>query len=130
MDLLASYHLFALSWVVMGAVWSVVVCGPAGALQDFQGAIVAITHNPSFAASLNATHVLRVEGGKATLSTNMGLSAKGEPVCLAQAGTSFAYPQHTLRPQTLVCRLQALDIHNTLPCAFLQMSFSRSLRAL
>jgi len=47
-----------------------------GALQEFEGAIVAITHNPAFAASLNATHVLRVAGGKAVLSTNMGLTDK------------------------------------------------------
>ncbi|KAL6751554.1 P-loop containing nucleoside triphosphate hydrolase protein [Haematococcus lacustris] len=45
-----------------------------GALQDFAGAIVAITHNPAFAASLNATHILRVADGRAVLSTNMGLT--------------------------------------------------------
>ncbi|KAG1680802.1 hypothetical protein FOA52_008135 [Chlamydomonas sp. UWO 241] len=43
-----------------------------GALQDFQGAIVAITHNPSFAASLNATHILRVQNGRATLTDKIG----------------------------------------------------------
>ncbi|GAX72848.1 hypothetical protein CEUSTIGMA_g303.t1 [Chlamydomonas eustigma] len=43
-----------------------------GALQDFQGAIVAITHNPAFAASLNATHILRVANGVATLSDKIG----------------------------------------------------------
>ncbi|KAK9823064.1 hypothetical protein WJX81_005746 [Elliptochloris bilobata] len=30
-----------------------------GALQDYNGALVAITHNPAFARSLEATHVLR-----------------------------------------------------------------------
>lgn len=34
------------------------------ALQDFNGAIIAITHNRAFATSLNATHILRVEGGQ------------------------------------------------------------------
>lgn len=47
-----------------------------GALQGFEGAIIAITHNQAFANSLNATHVLRVADGRAALSTNMGLSAK------------------------------------------------------
>jgi ATPase subunit of ABC transporter with duplicated ATPase domains len=32
-----------------------------GALQDFGGAIVAITHNQAFARNLNATHILRVQ---------------------------------------------------------------------
>ncbi|KAF5838243.1 P-loop containing nucleoside triphosphate hydrolase protein [Dunaliella salina] len=45
-----------------------------GALREFQGAIVAITHNRAFAESLNATHILRVENGRAKLGTNMGLS--------------------------------------------------------
>ncbi|MEW5302176.1 MAG: hypothetical protein WDW36_004981 [Sanguina aurantia] len=45
-----------------------------GALQKFEGAIVAITHNQSFANSLNATHILRVANGAAVLSANMGLS--------------------------------------------------------
>ena len=44
--------------------------------QDFQGAIVAITHNPSFAASLKATHLLRVVAGTTTLSDNMGLTKR------------------------------------------------------
>lgn len=43
-----------------------------GALQDFQGAIVAITHNPAFAAALNPTHILRVQGGNAKLSEHVG----------------------------------------------------------
>jgi len=43
-----------------------------GALQDFAGAIVAITHNPMFAASLNATHILRVSGGTAVLTDKVG----------------------------------------------------------
>ncbi|KAL0040705.1 hypothetical protein WJX79_002387 [Trebouxia sp. C0005] len=42
------------------------------ALQAFDGAIVAITHNKAFADSLHATHVLRVQGGKAKLSAHMG----------------------------------------------------------
>ena len=42
------------------------------ALQSYEGAIVAITHNKLFAAGLNATHVLRVEGGKASLKPNIG----------------------------------------------------------
>jgi hypothetical protein len=41
------------------------------ALQAFQGAIVAITHNKLFASGLNATHLLRVEGGQATLKPNI-----------------------------------------------------------
>ncbi|PNW82055.1 hypothetical protein CHLRE_06g271850v5 [Chlamydomonas reinhardtii] len=46
-----------------------------GALKDFEGVIIAITHNQSFAASLNATHILRVANGVARLSDNLGLSA-------------------------------------------------------
>jgi ABC-type multidrug transport system ATPase subunit len=46
-----------------------------GVLQGFNGAIVAITHNASFAASLNATHLLRVSDGTAKLSDNFGLTA-------------------------------------------------------
>ncbi|KAL3130251.1 hypothetical protein ABBQ38_008084, partial [Trebouxia sp. C0009 RCD-2024] len=42
------------------------------ALQAFDGAIVAITHNKAFADNLRATHVLRVQGGKAKLSAHMG----------------------------------------------------------
>jgi ATPase subunit of ABC transporter with duplicated ATPase domains len=34
---------------------AIMVLSPAGALKEFQGAIVAITHNRSFAESLNAT---------------------------------------------------------------------------
>jgi hypothetical protein len=45
------------------------------ALTAYEGAIVAITHNAVFAAGLNATHVLRVEGGAARLSVNYGLAA-------------------------------------------------------
>ncbi|KAK9814109.1 hypothetical protein WJX72_000796 [[Myrmecia] bisecta] len=45
------------------------------ALQEFKGAIFAITHNQAFAASLNATHILRVENGTAHMSHNTGLSA-------------------------------------------------------
>lgn len=30
-------------------------------LQDFGGAIIAITHNRAFAERLNATHILRVQ---------------------------------------------------------------------
>lgn len=41
-------------------------------LKDFQGAIVAITHNPAFAASLNATHILRVADGNAVLADKIG----------------------------------------------------------
>ncbi|GBF92144.1 hypothetical protein Rsub_04491 [Raphidocelis subcapitata] len=44
-----------------------------GALRDFAGTIIAITHNRAFAESLNATHVLRVSGGSAALSVNGGL---------------------------------------------------------
>ena len=43
-----------------------------GALQEFEGAIVAITHNPSFAESLNATHILRVQNGVAKMSDKIG----------------------------------------------------------
>ncbi len=85
-------HIYACSEHT-GAKHCVPIRAVAGALQDFQGAIVAITHNPSFAASLNATHVLRVEGGKATLSTNMGLSAKG--TCTA------AYHYHAHRANVI-----------------------------
>ncbi|GIL59787.1 hypothetical protein Vafri_14505 [Volvox africanus] len=47
-----------------------------GALRDFNGAIIAITHNQAFATSLNATHILRVGNGTARLTDNLGLSAK------------------------------------------------------
>ena len=43
-----------------------------GALQGFTGAIVAITHNPAFAANLQPTHILRVQGGTAKLSGHSG----------------------------------------------------------
>jgi ABC-type multidrug transport system ATPase subunit len=46
-----------------------------GALSKWPGTIIAITHNRSFAESLNATHVLRVKDGTATLSSNLGLTA-------------------------------------------------------
>ncbi|GFR43392.1 hypothetical protein Agub_g4469 [Astrephomene gubernaculifera] len=46
-----------------------------GALRDFQGALVAITHNQAFATSLHATHILRVSGGTARLEPNTGLVA-------------------------------------------------------
>lgn len=44
----------------------------AGALQGFAGAIVAITHNPAFAAALQPTHILRVAGGTAKLTEHTG----------------------------------------------------------
>ena len=45
------------------------------ALQVFEGAVVAITHNKMFASRLNAKHVLRIEAGRATLKPNIdGLS--------------------------------------------------------
>jgi len=47
---------------------------PSGALNDWSGTIIAITHNRSFAESLQASHILRVQGGGATLSVNTGLS--------------------------------------------------------
>eukprot|EP00798_Chlamydomonas_sp_ICE-L_P029123 gene29123-32341_t len=43
-----------------------------GALQKFEGAIVAITHNMAFASALNATHVLRVADGEAKMSDLIG----------------------------------------------------------
>jgi hypothetical protein len=46
-----------------------------GALKDWPGTIIAITHNRTFAESLAPTHVLRVAGGGAKLSVNTGLSA-------------------------------------------------------
>ncbi|KAG2439392.1 hypothetical protein HXX76_004749 [Chlamydomonas incerta] len=46
-----------------------------GALNGFEGVIIAITHNQAFAATLNATHILRVSNGTARLSDNLGLSA-------------------------------------------------------
>ena len=42
------------------------------ALQSYEGAIVAITHNKLFAGGLKATHVLRVEAGKASMKPNLG----------------------------------------------------------
>lgn len=47
-----------------------------GALKEFDGAILAITHNQAFANTLNATHILRVADGVAKLEDNKGLSAK------------------------------------------------------
>ncbi len=47
----------------------------SGALNAFQGALVAITHNQMFATALAATHILRVKGGRATLEANYGLSS-------------------------------------------------------
>ncbi len=44
-------------------------------MQDFRGAIIAITHNQLFAESLQATHILRVANGVAKLEANMGLTA-------------------------------------------------------
>lgn len=63
------------------------------ALQQFQGAIVAITHNKAFASGLSATHILRVEDGKATLKPNIsGTLAdsdfeESKPAAKAAAGT-------------------------------------------
>jgi hypothetical protein len=49
----------------------------AGALKNFTGAVVAITHNQAFATALQPTHVLRVAGGSAKLSEHSGsLSSK------------------------------------------------------
>jgi hypothetical protein len=48
-----------------------------GALKNFTGAVVAITHNQAFATALQPTHVLRVAGGSAKLSEHSGaLSSK------------------------------------------------------
>ena len=47
----------------------------SSALQRYAGAIVAVTHNQTFAAGLNATHVLRVANGSATMGPCFGLSA-------------------------------------------------------
>ena len=44
-------------------------------LQEYNGALVAITHNPAFARSLEATHVLRVRDGRVILAPNYGLTA-------------------------------------------------------
>jgi len=41
-------------------------------LQTWQGALLAITHNPTFAKALRPTHLLRVSGGSATLTTQIG----------------------------------------------------------
>ena len=41
------------------------------ALQAYEGGIIAITHNKLFASQLNATHILRVENGTATLKPNL-----------------------------------------------------------
>jgi hypothetical protein len=43
--------------------------------QEYSGALVAITHNPAFARSLEATHVLRVRDGRVELAANFGLTA-------------------------------------------------------
>ena len=44
-------------------------------VQEYNGALVAITHNPAFARSLEATHVLRVRDGRVILAPNYGLTA-------------------------------------------------------
>ena len=64
------------------------------ALQSYEGAIVAITHNKLFAGGLNATHVLRVEGGQATLKPNLG----------ALADADFAESKKTAQPAAGVPR--------------------------
>ncbi|EFJ53175.1 hypothetical protein VOLCADRAFT_102793 [Volvox carteri f. nagariensis] len=64
-----------------------------GALRDFNGVIIAITHNQAFANSLNATHILRVGNGTAKLTDNLGLSAKDfehGPATAAAAGAAAA----------------------------------------
>ncbi|GLC40935.1 hypothetical protein PLESTB_000965000 [Pleodorina starrii] len=71
-----------------------------GALRDFNGVIIAITHNQAFATSLNATHILRVANGTARLTDNLGLSAKdfehtpapGAAAAAAKSGGSAAAP--------------------------------------
>jgi hypothetical protein len=65
----------------------------AGALKEFRGAIIAITHNKSFAEQIQASHVLRVSGGSATLSVNSGLKDSdfdhhAPPAAAAGSGSS------------------------------------------
>ncbi|KAG2502022.1 hypothetical protein HYH03_000516 [Edaphochlamys debaryana] len=65
-----------------------------GALNDFEGVIIAITHNQAFATQLKATHILRVNNGTAKLGDNMGLSAAdfehGAPGAGAKASAGAA----------------------------------------
>jgi hypothetical protein len=65
---------------------------PTGALQNFGGAVCAITHNAAFAEALQPTHVLRVAGGAAVLQEHSGrLSEKDfdhSPPSKAAAGGS------------------------------------------
>lgn len=55
--------------------------------------MIAITHNPAFARSLEATHVLRVRDGQVSLAPNYGLTAAdfdhtAPPVPMARAAAS------------------------------------------
>jgi ABC-type Mn2+/Zn2+ transport system ATPase subunit len=73
-----------------------------GALRGYGGAIIAITHNRAFATSLQATHILRVEGGAATMSDNKGLTAadfEHRPVVVAApAAPAAAAPKVAAAP--------------------------------
>ena len=61
--------------------------------QEYNGALIAITHNPAFARSLEATHVLRVRDGQVSLAANYGLMAAdfdhtAPPVPVARAASA------------------------------------------
>ena len=73
------------------------------ALQSYEGAIVAITHNKLFASGLNATHVLRVEDCKATLKPSLGALvdsdfAESKKVAQPAAGVPRKTPKKVKAP--------------------------------
>ena len=66
---------------------------PPSCAQEYNGALIAITHNPAFARSLEATHVLRVRDGQVSLAPNYGLTAAdfdhtAPPVPVARAASA------------------------------------------
>ena len=83
--------------------------------QEYSGALVAITHNPAFARSLEATHVLRVRDGRVELAANFGLTAAdfdhtapAVPVAAAGAAAGKAAGARKVRaPQAASCVLRS-----------------------
>ena len=83
--------------------------------QEYDGALIAITHNPAFARSLEATHVLRVRDGQVSLAPNYGLTAADfdhtappVPVARAAASEQAAGPSGADNPRKVreVCSYQ------------------------
>ncbi len=71
----------------------------ATALQAYEGAVLVITHNKMFASRLNATHILRVEDGKATLKPSIGGLSDADFDAAKPAGPTAGVPRKTPKKQ-------------------------------